>query len=175
MGNGRNPNKQLVPATRPEKPCPHDYSDDEGLVIEVDCAACTGAQDMENARCFAGLMNVVMAGAAPRSVVLRRYLDKRYRGTSVRRLLATTEMLASVNRAIGALARPSDRRCRTCPVSKEWMLCSIRDAILRDPIGYSAGPCVVLEQVRGAADAIRCDRKDECLRKASQLIPLGRS
>ena len=175
MSNGRNPNKQLVPATRPEKPCPHDYSDDEGLVIEVDCTACRGAQDMENARCFAGLMNVVMAGAAPRSVVLRRYLDKRYRGTAVRRLLATAEMLASVNRAISALTRPSDRRCRTCPVSKERVLCSIRDAILRDPIGYSAGPSGVLEQVRGAAGAIRCDRRDECLRDASHLIPPRRS
>lgn len=175
MGNGRNPNKQLVPATRPEKPCPHDYSDDEGLAIEVDCTTCNGAQDMENARCFAGLMNVVMAGAAPRSVVLRRYLDKRYRGMAVHRLLATAEMLAAVNRAISALTRPSDRRCRTCPVSKEQILRSIRDAILRDPIGYSAGPSAVLEQVREATDAVRCDRRDECLRKASQLIPQGRS
>lgn len=174
MGNRRTPNKLLVPANRPERPCPHEYSDEEELVVEVDCASCNGAQDMENARCFTGLMNIVMAGAAPGSIVLRRYIDKRYRGPAVQRVLAAAEQLASVNRAIGALPAVSDRRCRTCPASTERILGAIRHAMTRDPIAYSAAPATIPEMLREAADGTECDEREECLRKASRLLLVGR-
>lgn len=143
-------------------------------MVEVDCASCNGAQDLENARCFTGLMNIVMAGAAPGSIVLRRYLVKRYRGPAVQRVRAAAEQLASVNRAIGALPGLSDRRCRTCPASTERILGAFRHAMTTDPIACSTTPAMLPEILRDAADGTECDEREECLLRASRLLVAGR-
>src|SRR4030065_369296 len=115
MRHQQGPTKRMAPSASPETCCSHEYLEDDDLVLSIDCNACAGAHDLSNQRCYAGVLNILASGAQPDSIVLRRYIDKRYRGEAVKAAALAASERASPRRGIAALEPPSDRRCRTCP------------------------------------------------------------
>jgi hypothetical protein len=136
----RGPSKKLAPAPDPESVCPHKYAEEERIILEIDCSDCSGAQDLENTKCLVGVMRIICGGAEPGAVILKRSLHKRYRDNTVSLLRASASELVRLNRALSSTERPSDKRCRTCPASRENVLKTLRRRLLSDPRGYLSNP-----------------------------------
>lgn len=117
---------------------------------------------MENTKCLVGVMRIICGGAEPGSVILKRSLHKRYRDDTVAFLRASASELVRLNRALSSTERPSDKRCRTCPASRENVLKALRRGLLSDPRGYLSNPDLVLTTLRGHTRTT-CARRNECL------------
>lgn len=160
------PTKKLAPMIGPDAGCPHEYSEDEGLQLEIDCSECKGAHDLGNSKCLSAVLNVLAVGAQPEVIVLRRFMHKRYRGEAVRIASAAASDLATLKRAIASTPRPSDRRCRTCPASKERLLIAIKQSLLNDPTRYVTSSRVVAEELRQGIACVGCAKAQACLEDA---------
>lgn len=159
------PTKKLAPASTPEHACAHSYREDEGLQLEIDCTECNGAHDLTNRKCLAGVMNALVAASPPESIVLKRYIDKRYRGDSAAWIATCAGELASLNRLISAKNCSSDKRCRTCLASRVNVLDTARRALLDDPATYLNRPGDVFKEIRERmmASAGRCADAPACV------------
>jgi hypothetical protein len=162
----------MAPASNPETCCPHEYVEEDELVLSVDCNACAGAHDLGNQRCFSGILNILAAGAEPDSVVLKRYIHKRYRGEAVKSTALAAAELAVLRRGIASIEPASDKRCRTCPASAHQVLLQARLRLVENPmtppISRAALRDFILERV--GADA--CDRAHACI---SRVLKSGAS
>jgi len=146
----------------PESVCPHNYTEEEALQLEIDCGSCAGANDLMNNRCLTGVMNIIAAGAEPEAIILKRFIHKRYRGEAVKIAALAARELATLNRAIASVEPPSDRKCRTCPSSKELAMVAMRRRLLSNPTKYmpevGADPSQLAEEltVNGCPMTRRC-------------------
>ncbi len=140
MKHLQGPTKKLIPSISPENRCPHQYGEDEGLQLEIDCSECQGAQDLANSRCVSGILNVMMTGAVPTAIILKRFIHKRYRGESIGPLALVASELSALNRAIASAEKPSDKRCRTCGASRERVLMAMKRRLLENPTEYLPSP-----------------------------------
>jgi hypothetical protein len=165
MKRRKGPTKKLAPANTPEHACPHEYREDEGLQLEIDCATCKGAHDLASRQCLAGVMNALVAASPPEAIVLRRYTDKRYRGEIVQVLISCASELASLNRLLISRSSVSDRRCRTCHASRTNVVTDARQALLENPIAYLRERPSVLREIRERmlAASGRCADAPHCL------------
>jgi hypothetical protein len=166
MTHRQGPTKKLVPAISSESKCPHEYSEEDGLQLEIDCSDCQGAQDLSNRKCVSGILNVISASTEPDAIILKRFIHKRYRGEPVKRVAAMASELATLNRAIASAERPSDRRCRTCPASAERVLDAARRMLLENPLGYLGERRAILSGLRAAHTRCECTRADACVEAA---------
>ncbi len=157
------PTKKLAPTIGSDSGCPHDYSEEEGLQLEIDCSQCKGAHDLSNRKCLTAVLNVLVGGAQPEAIILMRFMHKRYRGESVELASAAAAALASLNRAIASTPRPSDRKCRTCPASKDQLLTTIKHLLLEDPEGFVSDPTSIIEDLRGYTLHLSCVDASTCL------------
>ncbi len=163
MRHRQGPTKQLAPSINPETKCPHEYIEDEGLQLEIDCSSCAGAHDLSNGKCLTGVLNVMATGAVPEAIVLRRFIHKRYRGEAIRLAATLASELASLNRAITSQEPPSDRRCRTCPVGADRVLRTLKRRLLDNPETYHAQRTAVAAELRAKAGGQTCERPMRCL------------
>ncbi len=166
----RGPTKKLAPTISPDSGCPHDYSEFEGLQLEIDCSKCNGAHDLDNKKCLSAVMNVLANGAQPDTIILKRFIHKRYRGQAVELASKAAGTLAALNRAIASAQRPSDKRCRTCPASMDQVLVAMRHALLDDPVGYVQSPARVLRGLRICLPRIECERAVSCFDSALSAL-----
>lgn len=139
MRRRQGPAKKLAPSMNPESVCPHNYSEEEALQLEIDCGSCAGANDLMNNRCLTGVMRIIAVGAEPEAIILKRFIHKRYRGEAVRLAALAASELATLNRAIASAEIPSDKKCRTCPCSKEKTMLALRRKLLSGPTSYFLG------------------------------------
>jgi len=165
MRRGQGPTKRLIPSMSSDKPCPHRYSEEEGLQLEIDCLECPGPQDLGNSKCLAGVVNVLSGGAIPESIVLRGYTHRRYRGGTLALATKAASMLARVNRTISSAERPSDRRCRTCPASTEQIMITIKRRILGRPEECLQLPDSLASEIQASAAALDCQNSAACVNR----------
>ena len=161
----RGARKTLVPAMDSDTPCPHRYSEDEGLVLEVDCRECQGAYDLSNDRCMTGIITILSAGPVPESVVLKRFIHRRYRGDAISTLAAMAAELSALNRASASMTPPSDRRCRTCAVSTSRIVADLRSALIDRPASYMTEQITISSDARASSKEHACDRAIRCAEK----------
>jgi hypothetical protein len=156
MKHRQGPTKKLIPSLSPENRCPHEYSEDEGLQLEIDCSACQGAQDLTNSRCISGILNVMVTGAVPTAIILKRLIHKRYRGEAIGPVALVASELSALNRAIASAEKPSDKRCRTCSASRERVLTAMKHRLLENPAEY------LPDHKNMAAELTSMFRSDQC-------------
>jgi len=166
MKRDRRPAKRLAPTPSPEASCPHEFTGAEGLQLEVDCETCGGAQDLLNRRCLTGLVNVVVRNAVPDTIILKRFMHKRYRNETVKLVAGAASELSALTRALGSASTPSDRKCRTCPCSAVKLIAEMRKSLLRDPEAYLLGSGLTESILDGAISRSGCERGRECAEKA---------
>jgi hypothetical protein len=150
----------------PENCCPHEYSDDEGLQLEIDCSVCQGAQELTNSRCISGILNVMVTGAVPTAIILKRLIHKRYRGESVESVALVASELSALNRAIASAERPSDKRCRTCSASRERILTAMKQRLLENPAEYLPGHNNMSSELMSAFRSDQCVDSAKCIENA---------
>ncbi len=165
MRRRQGPSKKMAPASAGERACAHTFKEDEGLQLEVDCTQCNGAHDLANRKCLTGVMNALVAISVPESIVLRRYIDKRYRGGVVSLVAGGAAELSSLNRLLSTNPSPSDKRCRTCLANRTGVITGAKRALLEDPIAYLEGSQEVRRdlQERMLASAGKCVDAGECI------------
>ena len=168
------PTKRFAPSISSDISCPHSFSDDHGIQLEVDCLQCAGAHDLRNRKCLVGVINVITAGAEPEAIILKRYTHKRYRGTPVGRAVLAALELAALNRAKVALDEPSDKRCQTCPVSTEQIVSFLRHRLLEDPITYLSSMDRIADEIEHRSLAHACERTRACILKGLSLSTVQR-
>ncbi len=166
MKRDRRPAKRLAPTPSPEDSCPHEFTGAEGLQLEVNCEACGGAQDLLNRRCLAGLVNVVVRNAVPDTIILKRFMHKRYRNETVRLVADAASELAALTRVLGSASTPSDRKCRTCPCNAVKLIAEMRMSLLQDPEAYLLDSGFAESLLDGAVSRSGCERARECAEKA---------
>lgn len=159
-----------MPRLDPETKCPHVFSEEGGLQLEVDCQACPGAQDLMNERCAAGIVHVLSSEATPSTIILRRHLHKRYRGAHVQGLAAASSLLSALDRKIRSGKRPSDEPCRTCRASEVMLAIALRQRLLEDPHGFIADRDSVADRVAAESAPVKCGRSAECLARVHALL-----
>jgi hypothetical protein len=162
----RGPSKKLAPTIGPDSGCPHSYSEDEGLQLEIDCSQCKGAHDLSNKKCLSAVLNVLSGGAQPEAIILKRFMHKRYRGDAVDDASAAASALASLNRAITSAPRPSDRTCRTCAASMDQLLNTIKRLLLEDPLLFVSDSSGLVARLREGVSHISCTDLGACLEAA---------
>lgn len=169
MKESGRPAKKLAPTLAPGTCCPHEFNDAEGLLLEVDCGACGGAQDLLNRRCMVGVMNILTRGALPDAILLKRFMHKRYRNEAVRTVAQAAAELSRLMRAAACASAPSDRRCRTCPCSPKRLLDGMRIRLLDDPRGYIYGRARIESVISEAVMSAACQNGSECAAQARSV------
>lgn len=167
------PAKRLAPTLAPGICCPHEFTGLEGLQLEVDCETCGGAQDLMNKRCLVGIVNVVVRGAVPDKIILKRFMHKRYRNEPVLLVAMAASELSTLTRALASASAPSDRKCRTCACGPKRLITEMRDRLLEDPQRYVRDRRLALAVIDKALAGLRCDKGRECAdqaRMASTLL-----
>ena len=144
----------------------HEYAEEEGLQLEIDCTSCKGAHDLNNKQCLSAILNVLIAGARPEAISLKRFAHKRYRGKVVWIASAAASQLATLNRAIASTEAPSDKRCRTCPASTQNLLTSMKRMLIEDPATYVVSLPELAMLIRGRLGSLDCYRGEDCIREA---------
>lgn len=162
----KGPTKKLAPAVKTSAGCPHEYAEEEELQLEIDCVSCKGAQDLNNRQCLSAVLNVLIAGARPDTIILKRYAHKRYRGKVVTMASAAASQLAMLNRAIASTETPSDKHCRTCPASAQNLLACMKRILVEDPSTYVASLPGLYLFIRERLGSVKCGRDDTCVCEA---------
>ena len=105
-------------------------------------------------------------GAQPDTIILKRFMHKRYRGEAVELASTAAGILATINRAIASTQRPSDKRCRTCPASTDQVLLTMKLALMDDPTEYVRSPMHMLAGLRMCLPRIACEQAEACFDSA---------
>ena len=172
MRRRQGPTKKLAPTISPEISCPHNYTEDEGLQLEIDCSACGGASDLTNPKCLRAALNIMSLGAPAHVIILKRYIHKRYRGRMVDAAHLASSELAAINRALLSVEQPSDKRCRTCPASRDRVLRAMKLTLWEDPLTYVADHGRLMEGLRIKCSG-DCPENDNCVGKGLAVSTLG--
>lgn len=162
----KGPTKKLAPAVKISAGCPHEYAEEEELQLEIDCVSCKGAQDLNNRKCLSAILNILVAGARPETIILKRFTHKRFRGKVVRVASTAASQLALLNRAIASTVTPSDKHCRTCPASAQSLLVFMKRHLVEDPSTYVASLPGLKLLIREQLGSVRCDKNDDCICEA---------
>lgn len=142
-------------------------------MLEVDCSACAGAQDMQNKRCMSGIVHILSSETLPQTIVLKRHTHKRYRERSLRGAFDAARHLALLNRTSTNTDYASDEGCRTCSASVPRIASVLRKILLEDPVRYTSEPAASVARVRmGLGKGAACGKRASCV--ASALDNLGR-
>lgn len=160
--NGR-PSKRLVPRMAGDRTCDHVFVEEEGMTLEVDCTECSGPQTMDNARCASGIIDILASGVLPDTVVLRRYIDVRYRSERIVGLCAAAASLAALRRLKEQPGEASDRRCRTCPASKSRLASELIRRVRADPASFFSSQSSTPGGLRKELSSIDCPRLGRCI------------
>ena len=173
----RGPTKKLAPTISPDQCCPHEWTEDDGLQLEIDCSSCPGGNSLANPKCFSGILKALSAGGVPDAIVLKSYLHKRYRGDAVSSAASVAAELSTIDRALilTSLERPSDKRCRTCQASSGVLMTLLRRSILTDPVSYAADRAGFAARIREELPYPDCERAHECVDKGLSLMVQARS
>jgi len=171
MRHRTGPSKKLAPACRPETACPHEFTHEDGVQLEIDCSSCAGAHDLLARNCLVGVVNAAAAGPPLDTIILRRMTHKRYRGEAVQLVTSLGRQLSALNRAIASSQDPSDKECRACSAKKERVLSRIKSMIAEDPANWHPDRALSEMSVESLAPAPSCARADECVRRALEAIP----
>lgn len=166
MRHRTGPSKKLAPTSKPETACPHEFTHDEGVQLEVDCDSCAGAHDLLSRNCLVGVVNAAAAGPQLDSIILRRMIHKRYRGDVVQLVMALGRDLSALNRAISSAQPPAERQCRTCSARKDRVLVKVRSRLLEDPVAWVPGLELADAAPERLAPNAACARAGECVRRA---------
>ncbi len=160
------PTKKLAPSRHADVHCPHSYTNEYGLQLEVDCSACAGAQDISNGNCAKGILNIFCSGIEPDSIILKRYIHRRYRSESFKMLCELATELCVLNRIVSTHVIPSDKKCLTCPASKgksaEYLIHQLR----QDPVAYTKRKPALSDRLKEVASKASCPKGYECLSEA---------
>lgn len=156
----------------PEIACPHEFTEEEGLQLEIDCMTCAGPQDLLNRRCLIGAVNVIVNGSVPDAVILRRFMHKRYRSDQIHLISMTASELGVLGRALSCAPPPSDRRCRTCPASLPRMLVELKRSLVENPEAYFRQRDMTVSDARERAVAARCEDARDCAERALAMSTL---
>lgn len=175
MRHRQGPTKRLAPSISPEKSCPHTYTEDDGIHLEVDCSACAGAHDLSNNKCLAGVMNIVCYGAVPDAVILKRFIHKRYRRDTVELVAISASELAALNRALAPSDHVPERACKSCIASKHTIIAEMRQRLLDDPAVYVVSTTQLFTEIKGARAALACARSSACVEAGLRASTLYRS
>ncbi|MBN1677956.1 MAG: hypothetical protein JW880_05395, partial [Candidatus Thermoplasmatota archaeon] len=167
MRHRSGPAKKLAPTLAPGTCCPHEFTGTEGFQLEVDCESCGGAQDLHNRRCMVGIISIVARGAVPDTIMLKRFMHKRYREEEVKVIAAAAAELSALTRAYACASIPSDRRCRTCSCSPKRLVGEMRTMLLEDPAEYVRDTGRVESMLSDAVARSGCERSQQCYRQAA--------
>jgi len=159
----------------PETSCPHTFSEDDGLQLEVDCSECSGAHDLKNSKCLIGIVNVISLGAEPEAIILKRFIHKRYRGAPVGRAVSAATELAALNRGLASLDQPSDKRCRTCSARAEQVVMTLRRKLIENPGDYGDRVESVVSEFEQNIALHACERARACVGKGVSFSTMLRS
>ena len=105
---------------------------------------------------------MMVTGAVPRAIILKRLIHKRYREASIKPVALAAAELSALNRAIASADRPSDKRCRTCSASRERILTAMKRRLLENPQDYlpshkaMAAEFMSTYRADHCADSLRC-------------------
>jgi hypothetical protein len=157
------PSKKLVPSLGPDRACEHRFVEDEAMTLEVDCRECSGAQSIDNPRCAAGMVNVLASGVLPEAIVLRRYIDVRYRSERIAGLRAAAAALAALRRLADEQHEPSDRRCRTCPASRGRLASELVRRVRADPASFCSNRARLSDVLARELSSVACPRLAGCI------------
>ena len=174
MKRHNGPTKKLAPTIAQDAICPHSYSDEEGVQLEIECSECAGAHDLGNSKCLTGILNVMSTGAEPEAIILKRFIHKRYRGEAVRRAASAAAELAALNRAIVAAEPSSDKRCRTCPASTEQIAAAMKRKLLENPAEYVSSVETAVKDIETVAFSHACENARACADKGFSVSILLR-
>jgi len=176
MRKRKGPTKKLAPTMAPDASCPHSFTDDEGVQLEIDCSECAGAHDLQNSKCLIGIVNVMSIGAEPEAIILKRFTHKRYRGETIKQAASAAAELAALNRALVAMENPSDKRCRTCAASTEHVIATMRKKLMENPAEYVSSRDEVATEVDVIADSCACASAHACANKglSAGILTRGR-
>lgn len=170
------PTKRLAPSISSEMICPHIYAEDDGVHLEVDCSACAGAHDLSNNKCLAGVMNVVCCGAVPDTIILKRFIHKRYRRDTVGLAATAASELAALNRALAPSNQAPERACRSCAANKHEVIAEMRQRLLDDPAVYVISAAQLFTEIKASRAGLACARSSACVEgglRASTLYGSG--
>ena len=174
MKRASGPTKKLAPTIAPDTRCPHVFSDDDGIQLEIDCSECAGAHDLQNNKCLTGVVNVMGLGAEPETIILKRFIHKRYRGETVRNAGLLAIELAALRRGLSSLETPSDRRCRTCAVSTENTIVTLKRKLMESPAEYVTSAKTVFEEIKNSADSGHCGNARACVNRGLSFSTFNR-
>lgn len=164
------PSKKLVPSLSSDRECEHRFTEDEGMTLEVDCGDCSGAQSIENAKCASGIMNVLASGVVPEAVVLKRYIHVRYRSDRIARLRESASALAALRRLETQPGEPSDRKCRTCPASRQKLASEVIRRVQADPVSFGPSRKALSDKLASEHAAVGCPQLAKCV---AQVVWMG--
>lgn len=174
MGRYYGPTKKLAPTIAPDARCPHTFSEDNGIQLEIDCSQCAGAHDLRNSKCLTGVVNVMSLGAEPEVIILKRFIHKRYRGEFVRQVVSAATELAALNRALASSEPPSDKHCRTCTVSMEHVIAAMRRKLIENPAIYVSSAESAFSDIETKALSHACAKARACIDKGLSFSTLWR-
>jgi hypothetical protein len=174
MVHNLGPTKKLVPALNPETSCPAEFKEEDGLSLEVDCGSCQGANDLSNKNCLSGIVHSISNGPRPDTIVLKKFIHKRYRGECVRLACTVASELSALKMAIASIDSPSDRRCRTCTASSRNVLGSAKRALLQDPFRYLLERSAVKDELFHELSASTCPKANACISEGLSISLLAR-
>lgn len=161
--HSRAPSKKLVPSLNQDRTCEHRFTDDDAMTLEIDCLECSGAQDIDNAKCASGIANVLASGMLPEAVVLKRFIHVRYRTDRIARLGESALALAALKRLEAQPEDASDKKCRTCPASRRRLAPEIMRRIRSDPIAFGAARRILSDRLVAEFANVRCLELRRCV------------
>ncbi|MDH3364792.1 MAG: hypothetical protein OEM29_02135 [Thermoplasmata archaeon] len=158
--------KQLIPALSSEVKCPHNYRNDDELLLEVECSECPGTQDLTNNRCLAGILQILCSEARPNIIILKRHIHRRYRESALLPVLEAASDLAAMNRALSTRPEPSDRRCQTCEASVPRLVNRVRRELLDSPMEFISDRRGTITRLHEELGDVDCMHAPACVRRA---------
>lgn len=172
--NGDGPSKKLVPSISSDRTCEHRFTEEDVITLEVECGDCSGAQDIQNDKCAAGIVNILAAGVMPEAIVLKRHIHVRYRGGSMGRLRDAGSALAVLRRIEAQPGTASDKRCLTCPASKQRLASDLIRRIRSDPGSFRPSERAVSDIAQEGLGSVSCPNRSKCVEQFAFAVTLGR-
>lgn len=160
---GGMPSKKLVPSLEGNRRCEHRYLEDGSMTLEVECKDCSGAQSLENVKCASGVVNLLASGIIPESIVLKRYIHLRYRSDGIAHLRECASALAVLRRVETQQTRASDRKCRTCPASRQKLAANVARTLQSDPASFGPSRKALSDRLVSEYASCGCTRLRTCV------------